>query len=430
MKRFILFICAFISLVVNAQNVSQSEAFQKAQKFMGDKKLKAPATTRGEDAVKPYYIFNAEDGNGSIIVSGDKRLPDILAYSKEKSIEGDSIPDDLKELIPLTSELIVKTWYGSNDTIPDIYVPRNTTRVERIMPNSNDWNQDYPYNMKCPYMPGEYTDWLRNRAPVGCVPISAAQIMNFYKYPKHVNSFETTYSIIRPTETSKDTTIVNEIVPATDFKFDLIEGRTYHYGNFSDETLDALSELCFHVGRALGAIYGKGATGVYMYKVMERMKNVYGYEAEEIKCLGYASDTSNGEYLPDEDYWNFLDSHLEKGIPILASGARHAYVIDGRDENGLYYYHPFYIIIQPSLYAKYGYMEKTIMNKNIHLIAFYPPGYTYTGTGYTPTDIKSVDNGNTNDGIVYNLQGNKVGNTLEGLPNGVYIKDGKKYIVK
>ena len=68
---------------------------------MGDKKLKAPATTRGEDVVKPYYIFNAEDGNGSIIVSGDKRLPDILAYSKEKSIEGDSIPDDLKELIKL-----------------------------------------------------------------------------------------------------------------------------------------------------------------------------------------------------------------------------------------------------------------------------------------------------------------------------------------
>ena len=34
------------------------------------------------------------------------------------------------------------------------------------------------------------------------------------------------------------------------------------------------------------------------------------------------------------------------------------------------------------------------------------------------------------DGSVYNLQGQKVGDTLEGLPKGVYIKDGKKQVVK
>ena len=34
------------------------------------------------------------------------------------------------------------------------------------------------------------------------------------------------------------------------------------------------------------------------------------------------------------------------------------------------------------------------------------------------------------DGAVYNLQGRKVGNTFEGLPKGVYIKDGKKQVVK
>lgn len=33
-------------------------------------------------------------------------------------------------------------------------------------------------------------------------------------------------------------------------------------------------------------------------------------------------------------------------------------------------------------------------------------------------------------GKVYNLQGVVVGNTTEGLPKGVYIKNGRKIIVK
>ena len=70
------------------------------------------------------------------------------------------------------------------------------------------------------------------------------------------------------------------------------------------------------------------------------------------------------------------------------------------------------------------------LNKNIHLIAFYPPNYKYTGTGYTFTGINDAKGDKLNDGVVYNLQGQKVGNSLEGLPKGIYIKDGKKQMVK
>ena len=46
------------------------------------------------------------------------------------------------------------------------------------------------------------------------------------------------------------------------------------------------------------------------------------------------------------------------------------------------------------------------------------------------TAINSVETKKSCDGKVYNLQGQKVGDTLEGLPKGVYIKDGKKQVVK
>jgi hypothetical protein len=72
MKKYLILLCAFVSLSINAQSVSESEAFQKAQKFLNDKKLKAPrATTRGEEVYNHYYIFNAEDGKGCVIISGD-----------------------------------------------------------------------------------------------------------------------------------------------------------------------------------------------------------------------------------------------------------------------------------------------------------------------------------------------------------------------
>ena len=48
-----------------------------------------------------------------------------------------------------------------------------------------------------------------------------------------------------------------------------------------------------------------------------------------------------------------------------------------------------------------------------------------------PTDITDLlDDGANASGKVYNLQGVVVGNTTEGLPKGVYIKNGRKIIVK
>ena len=440
MRRYIFLLCAFVTLTANAQRVSEIEAFKKAQKFLSDKKLKAPrATTRGEEVYKPYYVFNAEDNKGSIIINGSNS--EVLAYSKEATINENNIPDVLKDFIPLLVTGVGVTWYGQDNKTPDEYEPRSTTRVERIMKHSNQWNQDYPYNIKCPYMPGEYTSWNRNHAPVGCGPISAAQIMNFYKYPKNVGSFNTTYTAKRRVGMNADSTYITntdtikEIVPATDFRYDLIPDTMFHSGPFSDETLDALSELCFHVGRAFEAMYETNQTGIYMYKTIEPLKNLYGFEVDEIKYKGH-DENGKQTFYPDEDYWEFLDSHLEKGIPIFASGGRHAYVIDGRDEYGLYFYFPYYIIIKPSMYVKYADAEDENLltlkglNKNIHLIAFYPPNYKYTGTGYTFTGINDVKDDKLNDGVVYNLQGHKVGDTLEGLPKGVYIKDGKKQVVK
>ena len=46
-------------------------------------------------------------------------------------------------------------------------------------------------------------------------------------------------------------------------------------------------------------------------------------------------------------------------------------------------------------------------------------------TSINKVDYKPIINEN-----VYNLSGQCVGNSLEGLPKGIYIKGGKKFIVR
>lgn len=50
----------------------------------------------------------------------------------------------------------------------------------------------------------------------------------------------------------------------------------------------------------------------------------------------------------------------------------------------------------------------------------------------TLTSINAIDGAllQVEAAPVYNMQGQRVGNSLEGLPRGVYVQNGKKYVVR
>ena len=123
----------------------------------------------------------------------------------------------------------------------------------------------------------------------------------------------------------------------------------------------------------------------------------------------------------------------------------------------LYTFHP--VMENTYIAAKHGYYLKSEQNSfvyNIHPEAYLPPltyymtiqdrgdmSYIEPANGGAskakiyvigenePTGITDlVDEAANASGKVYNLQGVVVGNTTEGLPKGVYIKNGRKIIVK
>jgi hypothetical protein len=440
MKKYLILLYALASLTINAQSVSESEAFQKAQKFLSDKKLKAPrATTRGEEVYNPYYIFNAEDGKGCVIISGDERLPEILAYSKETSIDENNLPEDLEEILPIlkTRGSTRGETYGE---IPSEYVPRNTTPIPCLM--DYVWKQGSPLNQYCPIL---YEEGSRSdiHALVGCVPLAISEVMAFFKYPDSADEFVTSYKTQK--EGEEHLTYFRDVaVPYTKFNWNLIRNEKYN-DSWTNEEAKAVAELCYHVGLAFMVNYKHGntcANTMQYYCDWEKvMKDIYKYD--EVKFLGgkwidHSIEGEPWEYIPisDEDYWNFIDSYLERGVPVVVGGGGHEFVIDGRDDKGMYCWidKHLYVILQPSLWEKIGNSGALVKyNEKLHMLAFIPPKehtYRYTPGSEETTAINSVDIKRNYDGSVYDLQGRKVGNTLEGLPKGVYIKDGKKYLVK
>lgn len=131
--------------------------------------------------------------------------------------------------------------------------------------------------------------------------------------------------------------------------------------------------------------------------------------------------------------------------------------VDSRSTTEQYTFHP--VMENTCLVANHGYYLNSEQNSfvyNIHPEAYLPPlryymtiqdrgdmSYIVPANGGAskakicvigedePTGITDlVDDAANASGKVYNLQGVVVGNTTEGLPKGVYIKNGRKIIVK
>ena len=109
MRKSVLLYLILLVLSVSAQPVSEQEALQKARNFLKGKNFVNNAQLTRSVTANPYkhlYIFNAEDNGGFVIVSGDSRAREILAYSEEGHIDFDQMPDNMKWWIGLYDKSI------------------------------------------------------------------------------------------------------------------------------------------------------------------------------------------------------------------------------------------------------------------------------------------------------------------------------------
>ncbi len=330
MKRIYVFLFALFifSTYVFAAPISESEAREKAAKFMLSKKGESSARSvrrfggsvggnklTAAESREAFYVFNIDSDGGYVIVSGDDRMPDVLGYSYSSTYKSEEIPDNMRAWLEGYAE-----QYEYLQTHSDAKGASLTTVTgSSISPMLTcHWSQGSPYNDKCPTINGETT-------VTGCVATAMAQIMYYHQWPK-----QTAKEIPAYTTTTRG--ISMPAIGITSIDWDNM--RSEYYSNYTEAQKNAISTLMLLCGCAVKMDYDSDASGAYSVNVRSAYVNYFGFSDSEVS---YVTRSSYSDAA-----WNqmiYLELNNERPVYYSGNGSEggHAFVIDGYDSDD--YFH-------------------------------------------------------------------------------------------
>lgn len=170
---------------------------------------KHPSRSAEEEGM--YYIINYGENEGFAVISADKRVSSLQAISDTGSL---SITDTIqnKNLAFFFDNLEMQysglptpgPGTGPGTTPIDTLTPfpvipiRNTVTVRPLLATAvRQWHQYYPYNIYCPMV--QRPQSMPENPAVGCVGISTAQILSYYKYPNTIDVLNLDWDLITTT---------------------------------------------------------------------------------------------------------------------------------------------------------------------------------------------------------------------------------------
>ena len=274
-----------------------------------------------------FYVFNVDD-KGFVIVSGDDCVYPILAYSDQRTIETNRMPDNARKWleaykaqirhvirngIQATAE-ITRQWTayssGAKATEVDAMVVALSPLVE------TRWGQGAYYNDLCPY-----DEAAGKLTYVGCVATAMAQIMKYWNYPEQGRGFNS-YSHPEYGELSAN-----------------FGATTYNWNRMPIEVNDtnsAVATLMYHCGVSVRMNYGPDGSGAGL------LMGQSGTDCAEYAlqyCFGYDASIRGveRENYSTPQWISMMKSELDARRPILYGGysttSGHAFVCDGYDQS-------------------------------------------------------------------------------------------------
>ena len=353
MKK-LLFLAALllVAMPVLAGNVDLSIAQSKATAFLRTKAFNSRLMTSAPTvkwthevknssnaAMAAYYIVNTDQGY--VIVSGDDRAKDILAFG-EGSLNG---LNDLPEAVQYFLNIYQKQMEYLQ-AHPGMFVAkRSATRGVSVEPMlQTAWAQDKPYNKQCPKVGNTY-------CKVGCTAVALAQVMRYWEYP--------TTSPALPAYICEDSHIS---VPALgEYTFDWNNMWDTYYDVDLDRlpqvNEDAIAYLMRYVGQAEKVDYNTNQTGTRNPEILTAIQT-FGFDEDARivkKCDSpdtpeelAAHDYTEEEYYNDAEWAEAIQAELRAGRPLIycaydmssdsTSLGGHAFNVDGYDaENDMYH---------------------------------------------------------------------------------------------
>lgn len=337
MKKLSLILLLTVSFIaVYAQKRSEADALSIANRFLNERnrnvvamnpvqpervfvQLETGSVKRSKaqiEEVPAFYIYNKKD-EAFVIVSGDERMPEVLAYSDINAFGEGDLPDNVKAWLAyyenaynalekgiLTEETFSVSKAGMAET------------VSPLLGNIN-YNQDAPYNNMCPEYEGE-------KCYTGCVATAIASIMKYYEYPKQgigSHSYTTkTYNLNCSFDFGNTTFDWNNMCD------------TYN-GSETNVQKNAVATLMKACGVAMDMDYTTYGSGAYSFMLPTRISQYFGYNPNMIYL--------ERDYYKSSEWISLLKNELNENRPVYYGGSSnsggHAFVLDGYDKDNLFH---------------------------------------------------------------------------------------------
>lgn len=308
-KKLIFLLLACAAAVSHANVVSIDNAKQLAADFFSASSQDRLASSDALDLVYTcgttshplYYVFNARDGKGFIIISADDCTTPVLGYSLENNYDLSSVPPAMKWMMQgLESE--IKAAPKLQKPVEQAERRRMARRTaqsnEKILLKTPEWRQESPFNSMIPGTP-----------LTGCVGTAMAMIMKYHNYPE------------------RGTGSYNQVNFDVAYDWANMRMDNYRYG-YSQAEADAVATLIYHTATSIGTQFGYSGSSAYEVKVPAALINYFGYDPG-------VSYKKRSETSSQAEFDRLVENDIRAGRPVLYCGqdvtAGHAFVVDGYD---------------------------------------------------------------------------------------------------
>lgn len=334
-QMFALFIsCLFGALYLNAQSVDVETAKAVATHFFNSRSIQPSAEMREvpntSNNGKTYYLFEPTVGNGFVMVSSERSLSPVLAYSFTQKFNLDGAPENLKfwlnnyqQQIQLAAQNRLRPGRELNEKWTNLLTGagaelRTARKIGPLLTTS--WGQSPLYNQLCP------KNSRGEQAVTGCVATAMSQIMKYWNYPLVGRGG------IASTEDTDASDGIAGVFSAN------IGGTKYNWNDMPDiinsTQWASIAQLMRDAGISVKMNYGTSESGALSANVPAAMHNYFGYNESEI--------LSHNDF--DNDEWeDMMRTSLDRGVPVYYAGRKldasgkvegsHAWVCDGYENN-------------------------------------------------------------------------------------------------
>ena len=349
MTRRILFlaalVCGMVATASHAQKVSEAEALQRAKAFLNSRvsaptggKQYAPQSVTSLSKVSEgdaYYVFNAGNNGGFVIVSGDERLGTILGYSTEGRFDAEAVPDNMRAWLKGYDKSVEMLATAGEDTDSEALAGHRASKAAIAPLIKTKWSQGWPYNLLTPETDGQH-------CLTGCVATSMAMLMNYWQYPTATAKIIPAWSGLAavPAGTKIEWSSMSNYY-GSEWYSQFIDAEDTYYNEVWAETTEqqqqAVAKLMKMCGMAVQMDYGLDESKAQATAPLSALKDYFGYK-NEMKYLLQDNYTI-------ENWEQIIYNELQQQRPVMYGGMAndfgfsggHSFLVDGYDGNGFFH---------------------------------------------------------------------------------------------